>query len=154
MGRSSSVSAATASAMASASAISRYSIDGHHSVRSMWSRLRSVLPTAMVMSRAPPISYIERVVTTARSGRPANSASYHWARSTPSGLRRAGSGKSGEPASTSPLAPVTLRNTRSCSGETNRLSADGGTLARTSSSSQIRRSDSTLAEDSRSWSCT
>ena len=154
MGRSSQVSATVLSTTASSSASSRYSMVGRHSVCSIWSRLRVVLATAMVISRAPPASYMARRVTTARIGRPCKAVSYHWARSGPRSASGWGSGKSALPASTCPSVPITLRKTWSCAGDTNRLSAAGGTLARTSLSSQISRSDSTLAEASRSWSCT
>jgi hypothetical protein len=75
----------------------------------MWSRLRVVLPTAMVMARPLPASYMARSVTTARRVWPSKEASYHWARSVPVSCRGRGSGKPGEPASRLPSASVTLR---------------------------------------------
>jgi hypothetical protein len=82
-GRSSQVSASGVSTSARASAASRYSTVGHHSVRTIWSRLPVVLATAMVMACAPATSYMARSVRTARTGRPSIRASYHCARSGP-----------------------------------------------------------------------
>ena len=78
-GRNSQVSASVVSTRASASASSSVPSVGHHKVRTMASRLPVVLPTAMVMARAPATSYIARSVTTARTGNPRMRASYHCA---------------------------------------------------------------------------